>query len=1019
MIRRLIALVCVVFPGAALAQGLAGSAVSGIVRLADGRISENAVVTLVDRNSGARRTMRTISGGVYRFENVDVGTYRLDARAIGAEPAAVDSVVLHLGDRLRIDITLGAQAMRLDDAVIRAGLLRDAGAGGPAATIAGRAARNIPLMNRDFVNLLTLSSQALGSQGLLISGQHARYNAIQIDGAAANDFFGVSVTPGSNSGNRIISPEAIEEVRILVAPFDVRMGGFAGGLINAVTRSGSNRRAWSTFAALTRSELIGTDTSGVAVPQFNQIQYGFTAHGPVIRDRLHYFVAADFQQRASTLMGLRAGDSTGVTEATALRVRNSLRDRFGFDPGGTEAPDVEAPTGSVFLKMSWHPRANTSIELTPSYSFSSRDTLSRSIGPGDGWRLSRSGSHFFSNTAGVNVKANYNVGPITNETIIGYNRNAFGNQSRIRVPSFLVQADAAQVYVGGGSTGGAQGIRTFQGVSQLVHNASWTAGNHTIVAGTQDYVVGIRDNFAGSVWGIWTFDSVDSLETDLPSRYQISLPARPGEPSASYHGLLTSVYLQDQWQAASHFRVSAGIRGETAFLPHPRRNAALLADGTLGNIDTRAIASGNWSVSPRVGFAWTIDKRRMLRGGIGYFTARPPFSWTTLAYSQTGETQSLLTCTASRGVPRVSTDVDQMPSRCTGDGGTSSAVPSVTYFAPDFHLPQSIKAALGFDTEIQHGWVASLDLIGTRTHNQMRIDDGNLLLKATNAEDRAIYARRVNAYGGVYRLGNYSGDRSISASARVRREWSIDKLIDVAYTYSRTMDVMGLTGFTSLVLFRNTPLDGAIDSRKLRRSARDIPHNLVATAIVPAGAGVTASLILRARSGTPWAFTVKGDVNADGSDTNDLVYVPRDSSDITLGNPATYGALNSLVESLGCARSQRGGIMQRNSCRNPSAKRLDGRLSKSFGRINDHRIEISADVFNIPNLVNHRWGIIRETATREDVPLLNVVGVDGSHNRPIYAIPTTKDNVPILPSLNRAVVDASRWSIQLGARYEF
>jgi hypothetical protein len=133
-----------------------------------------------------------------------------------------------------------------------------------------------------------------------------------------------------------------------------------------------------------------------------------------------------------------------------------------------------------------------------------------------------------------------------------------------------------------------------------------------------------------------------------------------------------------------------------------------------------------------------------------------------------------------------------------------------------------------------------------------------------------------------------------------------------------------------------------------------------------------------------------------------------------------YGALDNLIEQLPCARSQRGHIMKRNSCRNPSVKRLDGRIAKSFGEKGARRIEVSADVFNIPNLLSHRWGIIRESTSREDLQLLPVAGWDAAHNRPKYFVPTVgKTDIPLFPSINKALVDASRWSIQLGARYDF
>jgi hypothetical protein len=1032
VVAGLFSIATTVVPHAGRAQGLSGSEVSGTVRLADGRPADNAVVVLVDRNSGAQRSSRTRAGGAYRFDNVDVGSYRIEARAIGSAAASTNSLELHLGDRLRLDIVLGAQVTVLDDATITARMLRDAGAGGPAVTVAGRAARNIPLINRDVTGLFLLTSHALGSQGLWISGQHSRYNAIQIDGAAANDFFGVSVTPGSASGGRLISPEVIEEARILIAPFDVRMGGFAGGLVNAVTRSGSNQRVASVFASLTRSELQGEDTSGAHAAEFNQIQYGAAGGGPLIKDRLHYFFGVELQQRAAKSIGLSAGDpATGISEATAFRIQNALRSKYGFDPGGAEAPDLGSPSANVFLKLSWHPRPNFSVDLTPSYATSRKDTLIRSINSLDGWQLSRSGSETFSKSSGAVMKANFTIGAVSSETIAGYNGNSFGVRSRSRAPEYLVQADLPGIYAAGGSTRGAQGTATFTGVAQLAHNSSIHVGDHTLVVGTQDFIVRVRDAILPSRWGVWTFASVDSLEDGHASRYEVALPAQRNRPSAAYTSVIASLYLQDQWQATPTLRITAGIRGDAEYLPAPRRNASLLANDTLGNIDTGDIPSGNLVLSPRVGFAWSLGRnaRSMLRGGAGFFTARPPYAWTTGAYAQTGETQATLICTPKEGVPAVTADIDNPPTSCSRDGGRSSSLPVITHFSNDFRQPQSLKAAIGLDTELGRRWTASIDVIAARTKNQLFVTDENLAEGRANSEGRVMYgaiagssaqpARESKGYLGIYRLSNYTEDRSISASTGIRKQWSSDKLIDIGYTWTRTMDVMGLLGFNGQVFVRNNPLEGTLTSRKLARSARDIPHNLVATAIFPVAAGFRGGLFFRARSGTPWAFTVGGDANADGASGNDLAYIPRDSSDLSLRNPAAFHALDDLINRLGCVRAQRGRIMERNSCRNRPVMVLDARIAKTLNQRSVRRVELSADVFNVPNLLNRRWGIVRETSDREFIPLMTVVGWDAAHDRPQYSIAIPQGGVPILPSIDRALLDVSRWRIQLGARYEF
>ncbi len=1023
------------------AQGVAGASIRGVIVTTNDSPVAGATVTLINTGSGTTYLQTSGATGAYFFDNVGTGSHKLEVRAIGYAPATIAGMRLDVGDRVFRRIVLGiAAASILDPIVVRdVSPLRNAGAGGAAYTIPSTAVRDLPLVKRNITGLLAMSPHATGTANLIISGQHSRFNALQIDGGTNSDVYGVTVTPGSGTGAKAISLEALDELRVLVAPFDVRQGGFSGGLITAITRSGTNEFRGSLFTSLSRAALVGSDTAGARAEEFSTIQYGLSFGGPIIRDRLHFFVAADLQASRTPFVGPSATDpTTGITEATARSAQQVFQNAYGFDPGGPEAPIVTQPDASLFIKLSWHPFPNHVLEASNNYLDASNDLFdrtNRTFNNRDGWQLSNSGADIGARTNTTRVRATSAFGPFANELIASVATITNTRDSRLRVPLFLVEGDVANNYLAAGSAKSAQGTVTSQRLIEVTDNFSWNSGAHLFTAGVQSQFVHIHDNFFSGAWGTWTFSGVDELELGTPSRYEVSIPLRPGGPVADFRAEQTALHIQDQWSVNSRFTLTAGLRVDVPSFSAPVTNTALLASAALGRIDTKVFPSGNSVVSPRLGFSYEVGNthRTMLRGGIGGFTGRPPFVWLGNAFSNTGADQTVLVCNAQSGVPAPTTDITQLPAECLNGPAATTATPTVSFFDRDFRFQQAFKIAVGVDHDFRGGMTGSLDVVRTTTRNSIVVADVNLADLGANAEGRVMYGvipatisasnailptRLDAAYGSVFHYANVNGENSISITASVERRSDSGAFLHLGYNWSSTSDIMSMTGLNSLVIFQTNPIDGSIGSRKLRRSARDVPHNFVAVAATPAPLGMTVSGFLRARSGTPYAYVARGDANADGTTPNDLAYVPRDSADVSLTNSALWSTLNSFIEGEPCLRAQRGAISKRNSCRNPAVVSLDARIEKSLRIGGAQRIQISADIFNLPQLLNHNWGLVRQTTAGETLQFLSVAGWDATNNRPRYSIPSIGGNAA-LPTRNQVVVDASRWRVQLGARYSF
>ncbi len=1031
---------CVLLSSVLEAQGIASAAVSGRVLSPEGEPIPGAQLLMTSMSTGTVWAAQASTRGRYGFENVPVGIYRLDARAIGSRPVRIDGLALHLGDRVTRDVVLAsASAPMLERVVVTQSPLRDAGAGGPAYSVPGEAVRRLPLRDRNFLGLLAMAPQATGSGLPSVGGQHTRFNAIQVDGGSSGDFFGVNATPGSAAGAKVISLEALDEIRILVAPFDVRQGGFSGGLINAVTRSGTNQFHGAVFATHSRAALVGTDTGGRPIETFNLLQYGVKVGGPIVRDRLHFFAVADVQAREAPFVGaVVAEPATGISAATAERARRIFQDRYRFDPGGADPPVIGQPNSNLFLKLSWQPSTMHWAELSHSRIDASGDQLdrtSRNLPRQNGWQLSGSGHTQTNHTNTTRLKVTSARGTLSNELIASISSVDDRRSSMLNVPLFLVQGDHTTNFLAAGSVRSAQGTALTQRVIEATNNLSWRHESHLVTIGTQNQLLDFHDNIFQDSWGVWTFASVDDLDRGVPSRYEIALPnpLQPGGPRADFRALQLSAYVQDRWQPAPGLTLSLGIRADVPFLDHPPTNARLAANNALGRINTGAFPSGNTQVAPRLGFAWDLGsgRRTTLRGGVGAFTGRPIYAWLASAFANTGLNQMRLICRVQDGVPAPTADLTQLPSRCLNNSAAAATASSVSVFSPEFRYQQTIKYVLGGDHQLGGGFVGSLDIVHTRTRDQLYVSDANIVERGTNSEGRMMYGAITTngairttrwdsvSFGPVYFFENTSGDRSTAVAMELQKAWAGGGLLHAGYSWSRALDLMSLLGFNGTVILQAAPIDGTLARREPRRSVRDIPHNLTASAVVPVGAGVLTSFFLRARSGTPYAWTVEGDANADSITTNDLLYVPRDSSDVSLLNPPLYRALDRFIESEACMREQRGRVMKRASCRNPMVVSLDASVSKTLGRAIGRGVEVRADVFNLPNLLWHNWGVVRETSVGESRRgILAVKGWDDSARRPRYEVPSVNGEASF-PSRKGVVVDASRWRMQLSLRYDF
>ena len=1069
-IAKLAGLVVVVAASGAFAQGVTGSALTGTVTTDIGTPVEGADVQL--RNPATGDSFHAVSNkaGLFFIDNVPPGgPYLITTTVEGFQPNVQQDLQLALGQRLTRDIVVRKELVEEIAVVGHADANADKGRTGASTTVKNAEIVKLPLQGRNFVDLINIDPRVSAGS---IAGQNSRYNYIQIDGGANNDLFGLSNsgTPGGLSNAKPLSLEAVQEFVVEVAPFDVRQGDFAGGLVNAITKSGTNEFHGGVFGYYQNKIFTNQDAlvngqyqTDPTYNGYHTLQYGAFLGGPIIQDKLHFFISGDLQSKTSSfgsplnLTGNDAADkkNAGFTSADVARF-TGLLNKYGIaNAGDASAPNLGNPDHNLFVKVTSNQIPNSRLELSYNLVSAQQDVLARDYSStsvpfflNGGYQLSNSGYGIAdtTNTVRLKVTTNSDDSKLSNEFLSGVSTIRDSRSLSNDSPLILVKAGTlgnTDAYIAAGAERFSQGNTLDQNVFQIQDNLTLALDQHRLTFGTSNEFFHFRNLFLQAAIGAYAFDCIstadcaNSFEAGKPSAYQRRFGVSPLEEAgvSAFDVQQYGFYVQDEYALAQNFSLTAGMRVDLPLLSTAVRNPTLLNNPAFP-IDTSSVPSGNPLWSPRVGFNWDVvgNSDTILRGGLGIFSGRPPYVFVANAYGVNGIGQVQVTCSGGK-VPTFNPDPKAQPTDCAGGTGTPTTPPpagEVDYFDPHTRYPQNLRAALGADERLPFGLLASADLLYTQDVNGLYTTDENLNFQGYDGEGRATYGSFGKSTGTTFKaipnridntnitnavkVYNKNGGRVGSATLQVQKPFARRYALSVAYTYSKSEDRMSFTSSQALSNFRFAPVDGDLGDRNLRASAFDRPHKvtITGTAALPYGFGAGLSYI--GMSGTPYTWVVNGDINGDGQSSNDLPFIPANASQISLKDPKQYAALAQFVQSQDCLRAAQGQLLQRSACRNPWEDFLDMRLTWTSPDVKGQHFEVQYDIFNVLNLLNEKWGHYDQVTPYETAPtqFLRAVGYDTVNKRPIYSFtaPPTVLNTLYSPT-------QSRWRMQFGARYLF
>jgi hypothetical protein len=1068
-VRRVVALaftliLTTVVAGTASAQGVTSASVTGTITQDGGGPLEGANIVVTNTATGQRFQVATRVGGRFNIENLPPGgPYTIEVRAIGYQAGRRSGVRLELGQRYTSNFALQAAVVEVQEITVQnvTDPLINRGRTGSGSTVSAQAIQDLPSQNRNFQDLIATSPQVVSAPGartVNIAGSNGRYNSIQIDGSVNNDLFGLGSTgaPGGQNNGRPISMDAVQEFQVLVAPFDVRQGGFTGGLVNAITRSGTNQYSGSAFFFM-QNEALVSKTPEPEADEFSILNFGGVFGGPIIRDKVHFFFSAEKQKSTTPYGGLLVGVDFDTTNGQDYCDRfSAVIDSLGYDAGSCGAFDTENPNFNFFGKITAVTGPSGSLELSVNYAESDQNFFSRSS---NGNYQLTGGFYDFSNTnvtprlKWTNIFANR----FNNELILGYARI---RDRRSPVTQYSVAiVDAGAYNLVSGAEENSQANSLDQDIWELTDNLSWDLNEkHRLTVGTHNEFFGFTNVFFPRKIGKWTFNSIDSMEQGLANQYERQLTGaqagiaggRADGPISDFEVRQWGLYAQDQWTPSPNLTVTVGLRADIPIMPlTPPTNPRV--DSIYG-IDTGVFPSGNTLWSPRLGFNYDMGGRGdlIIRGGAGVFSGRPPYVWLSNAYGNSGLEQARLLCTGAANVPvfgNFGLDPENQPTTCRAGNTPGAVAPDINFFNEDFKFPQVLRFSLGFDKKLPWDMVASVDLGFSNTFKQMYINDVNLTGAWSDTGSKAALAgeggrlmygtlndngtqtnatvtpdKTSTSYGYVLGHWNRGRDYAYSAVFQLQKRMSNAVELNAGYTYSRSYDLISLTSSVALSNYGFAPVDGSLGDRNLRPSLFDRPHSVKLSGIVHLPYNFDFALSYVGVSGSPYAYVINGDANADGvgigTQKNDLFYVPLDSTDISWTNTlsaaartAKWDSLNAYIEQDPCLKDQRGKLMQRTSCRNPWLQSVNASFSWSVATYRGQRLELRADIFNVAHLLNEEWGVQKLTSFNETTNIVRKTGTDAANQRSRYDLA-----LPVYQAVQR---NDSRSRFQLGGRYTF
>lgn len=1067
------------------------ASMSGTVMFQDEPVI-GATVLAVHEPSGTNYGTITNVDGRFSLQGMRTGgPYKVTISYVGYQSAVYSGITLQLGENYNLNVKLKESSETLDEIVITAAKTKfNTEKTGATTNISSSQITSLPTINRSISDIARLSPYA---SDMSFAGGDGRSTNFTVDGANFNNNFGLSDNlPG---GGTPISMDAIEEVQVVIAPFDVRQTNFIGGGINAITKSGTNTFKGSAYTYFQNQNMRGNSIDGEdlgARAKESKTIYGATFGGPIIKNKLFFFANVEVEKQPQQVIKWRARtegeqpDENNYISRTTLsdmqKVSDFLRDKYGYDTGSATNFPADEKNLKLLGRIDWN--ITNGHKLSVRYNYTKNTAWNapnaNSMDGGSGSRLyntSRVGyqSMSFANSmysqdnkvSSVSADLNSRFSDkISNQLLFTYTdiEDMRGtNSSPFPFIDILAGKDAEgnqimEPYMSAGYELFTYNNGVKNKITSVIDNFTYFAGDHKITAGISFEHQLASNAYMRNGTGYYRYSSLDDfLNGAAPETFAWTYGYNGvSDPKAQVTFNQIGFYAQDEWNIRPNVKLTYGIRFDDLIFDNSdlQRNDAIY-DLDFGgkHIDTGKWPKSRMQISPRVGFVWDVFKDNSLkvRGGTGIFTGRLPLVFFTNMPTNSNMVQNAVVFgTKYENGIAVSHDsrLDQLAGGMitnVDDAIKKFGLPTtienpvagskISGVKDNFKMPQIWKTSLAVDYQLPTSFPLSVtgEFIYNKNINAVTLENINIKDPSNwehfnGADNRLIYPSDYTYVSGknAVVLTNTSKGHGYTANVTINAQPVEDLNMMLAYTHTESKEISGLPGSDPVSTWQGMLTIDGPNFATVQRSRYVVPDKVIAAVnynLPFRHKGLlrktSLNLFYSGYSASGYSFAYTNDMNGDGIN-NDMMYIPKDDSEIKFKNEADRTAFWNFVDQDSYLKNHKGEYAEAYAARAPWVHRFDLRITEDFsfkaGKT-EHHFQLSLDFMNIGNMINSKWGVMKNASSSNGCRILKYEGMD-DNKTPIFSMYKINGEYPTETySYNRIYTEC--WKMQVGIRYIF